>query len=173
MAGKHGGPEFLRELLSRLGGKRYNGDELMADLIKGLLAKEGDAGEGAEGSTGSGKFFTTAAAPFPAATRPYRLVLRDLFISPYLTGGELEGTGVGRVQKDMLCVSPEDAAALDIADGEALRLESATGAVVRPVTVKAGIKRGVIECFLFRQRGDVLALSPGMAKVIGVSVTKA
>ncbi len=173
VAGKPGGPEFLRELLSRLGGKRYNGDELMADLIKGLLAKEGDAGEGAVGSTGSGKFFTTAAAPLPAATRPYRLVLRDLFISPYLTGGELEGTGVGRVQKDMLCVSPEDAAALGIADGEALRLESATGAVVRPVTVKAGIKRGVIECFLFRQRGDVLALSPGVAKVIGVSVTKA
>ncbi|MBE0558294.1 MAG: molybdopterin-dependent oxidoreductase, partial [Proteobacteria bacterium] len=47
VAGKPGGPEFLRELLSRLGGKSYNGDELMADLIKGLLAKEGDAGEGA------------------------------------------------------------------------------------------------------------------------------
>ena len=54
-----------------------------------------------------------------------------------------------------------------------LRLESATGAVVRPVTVKAGIKRGVIECFLFRERRDILALAPGAAKVIEVSATKA
>ncbi len=173
VAGKPGGPEFLRQLLSRLGGKRYNGDELMADLIKVLLAKEGEAGEGAAGSTGSGKFFTTAADPAPAATLPYSLILRDLFASPYLTGRELEGTGVGRVQKDKLCLSPEDAAALGIVSGERLRLVSATGAVVRPVTVKAGIKRGVIECFLFRERRDILALAPGAAKVIEVSVTKA
>ena len=74
VAGKPGGPEFLRQLLSRLGGKRYNGDELMGDLIKGLLAKEGEAGEGAAGSTGSGKFLPTAADPAPrgnAALSPH------------------------------------------------------------------------------------------------------
>ncbi len=172
VAGGPGGPEFLRELLSRLGGKSYNGDELMGDLIKGLLAKEGDAGDAAR-SAGTGRFLATAAAPAPAATRPYRLILRDLFISPTLTGRELEGTGVGRVQKDMLCVSPEDAAVLGVTSGEAIRLESATGAVVRPVTVKAGIKRGVLECFLFRERRDVLALAPGVAKVVEVSAKKA
>jgi predicted molibdopterin-dependent oxidoreductase YjgC len=171
VAGKPGGPEFLRQLLSRLGGKSYNGDELMGDLIKQLLAKDRDAGDAAR-SAGAGRFLVTAAAPAPAAERPYRLILRDLFISPYLTGRELEGTGVGRVQKDMLCVSPEDAATLGVASGEALRLESATGAVERPVTLKAGIKAGVIECFLFRERSDMLGLSAGSAKVIEVSARK-
>jgi predicted molibdopterin-dependent oxidoreductase YjgC len=173
VAGKPGGPEFLRQLLSRLGGKAYNGDELMGDLIRQLLAKEGGARDGATGPTDAGKFVATAFAPEAAATRPYRLILRDLFISPYLTGKDLEGTGVGRVQKDMLCLSPEDAAAIGVATGESLRLESAAGAVVRPVTVKAGIKPGVIECFLFRERRDVLALAGGVAKFIEVSATKA
>ena len=108
-----------------------------------------------------------------AATRPYRLILRDLFISHYLTGSGLEGTGVGRVQEDMLCIAPEDAAKLGIKNGETLRMESATGAAVRPVTVRAGIKPGVIECFLFRQRRDMLALAPGVAKVVEVSAKKA
>ena len=172
VAGRPGGPEFLRELLVRLGGKSYNGDELMGDLIRRLLAKAGADGDGAP-MAGAGMFPATAAARATEATRPYRLILRDLFISPYLTGRELEDSGVGRVQKDRLCIAPEDAAALGIRDGEALRLESATGAAVRPVTVKAGIKRGVLECFLFRERGDMLALSPGSAKVIEVSAGKA
>ena len=73
----------------------------------------------------------------------------------------------------MLCISTEDAAALGVVNGDALRLESATGTASRPVTVKAGIKRGVLECFLFRERGDMLALAPGSAKVIEVSVSKA
>lgn len=168
VAGLAGGPEFLRQLLSRLGGKRYNGDELMGDLVKRLLAKER--------SGGPGRFLAArapAADPAAAGERPYRLVLRDLFVSHHLTGAALEATGVGRVQKDMLCIGPEDAAALGVATGDALRMESASGAVVRPVTVKAGLKRGVIECFLFRQRSDVLALAPAAAKVIAVSATRA
>lgn len=172
---KPGGPEFLRELLSRLGGKSYNGDELMNDLIKRLLAKEADAGAAAPAPAGNGKFLLRpSSAPVQDLTgRPYRLILRDLFISPYLTGSELDQTGVSRVHKDLLCIAPGDAAALGIVSGEMLRLESATGKVVRPVTVKAGIKRGVVECFLFRRRGDILALTPGSAKVIEVSVAKA
>ncbi|MHB8773268.1 MAG: molybdopterin-dependent oxidoreductase [Syntrophales bacterium] len=167
VAGLAGGPEFLRQLLSRLGGKRYNGDELMGDLVKRLLAKER--------SGGPGRFLAPAAPAAPAAAeaRPYRLILRDLFVSHHLTGAARDATGVGRVQKDMLCISPEDAAALGVATGDALRMESATGTVVRPVTVKAGLTRGVVECFLFRQRSDVLALAPAAAKVIAVSATRA
>jgi hypothetical protein len=41
------------------------------------------------------------------------------------------------------------------------------------VTIKAGMKRGVIECFLFRERRDILMLAPRVAKVIEVSATKA
>ena len=58
-----GGPEFLRQLLSRLGGKQYgDGDELMSDLIKRLLAKAGGNGDGAP-AAGTGKFLVTTYRP--------------------------------------------------------------------------------------------------------------
>ena len=77
------------------------------------------------------------------------------------------------MQKDALFISPEDAAALNLTDGDGLYLESADGNATRPVTVKAGIKQGVLECLLFRKRREMLALSMKPAKVIEVSVRKA
>ncbi|MBU1184900.1 MAG: hypothetical protein KJ663_06950, partial [Proteobacteria bacterium] len=81
--------------------------------------------------------------------------------------------GVSQVQKDALFISPGDAAALNLTDGDGLYLESADGDATRPVTVKAGIKQGVLECLLFRKRREMLALSLKPAKVIEVSVRKA
>ena len=77
------------------------------------------------------------------------------------------------MQKDALFISPGDAAALNLTDGDGLYLESADGNAPRPVTVKAGIKQGVLECLLFRKRREMLALSLKPAKVIEVSVRKA
>ncbi len=176
MAGAPGGPEFLRQLLSRLGGKDYgDSDELMEDLIKRLLTKDSGEGDATPESAGKGRFLLrSAAATTPDSTaRPYRLILRDLFVNHHLTGRESEVTGVGRVQKDSLCISPVDAAALALKDGDRIILESDHGSVSRPVTVKAGIKQGVVECFLVRDRGEVLALAPRLAKVIAVSIRKA
>jgi len=166
-AGVPGGPEFLRELLGRLGGKSYgNGDELKADLRKGLPT--------GEGASGKERFLVKPSSAPAAASRAgtYRLILRDIFASHHLAGRAPYAEGVARVQKDLLCVSPEDAAALNVHEGERLFLESASGAVTRPVTIKPGIRRGVLECLLFRQRGDVLALSSRPAKVIEVSARK-
>ena len=176
VAGAPGGPEFLRQLLGRLEGKEYgDGEELMGDLIKRLLEKDGGVGERTPEPGGMGRFLARpAAAAVPdEAAGPYRLILRDLFINHHLTGRELEGTGVSRVQKDRLCISPEDAAALALKEGDKLILESASGSVARPVTVKAGIRQGVLECFLVRERSDMLALSPRLAKVTAVSIRKA
>jgi formate dehydrogenase (NADP+) alpha subunit len=171
-AGAPGGPEFLRDLLSRVGGPSTGAhDELTKGVAWELHAKE----EREAASQGKQRFLGgPASEPMTAAAeRPYRLILRDLFMSHYLSGKDVYAKGVDRVQKDMLCVSPEDAAALGLADGDELSVESADGSVVRPVTVKAGIKPGVLECFLYRKRGDVLALSTVSAKVIAVSVRKA
>jgi len=77
------------------------------------------------------------------------------------------------VQKDALNLSPEDAAALQLKDGEELCVESESGRMVRPVTIKTGMKPGILECVLFRERRDALSLSPGSSKTIAVSLRKA
>ncbi|MHB8909395.1 MAG: molybdopterin-dependent oxidoreductase [Syntrophales bacterium] len=175
IAGAPGGPEFLQQLLRRLGGKEYgSSDELIGDLIKRLLEKEG-GGKGVPEPAARGRFLlppATAAAPDGTA-RPYRLILRDLFVNHHLAGRESCGSGISRVQKDALYISPGDAAALALKDGDKLILESASGSVSRPVTVKAGIGPGVLECFLVRERSGMLALSPRLAKVTAVSIRKA
>jgi predicted molibdopterin-dependent oxidoreductase YjgC len=171
-----GGADFLKDLLGRLGGKLYsNNDELMSDLVKELLAKEGNGGDAAAVSVGRERFQVTSRAVQAASAvkRPYRLILRDLFVNHHLTGKVAYGEGVAKVQKEMLCISPEDAAALQLADGEAVCVESADGAVTRPVTVKAGVRKGVLECSLWLNRGEILALSAKPAKVIEVDVRKA
>jgi predicted molibdopterin-dependent oxidoreductase YjgC len=176
VAGSPGGPEFLRQLLIRLGGKEYgSGDELIGDLVKQLLEKDGGAGKGIPEPAVSGRFLVrpAAAAAADETARPYRLILRDLFVNHHLAGRESCGRGVSRVQKDMLCISPGDAAALALEDGDKLILESANGSVARPVTIKAGLMQGVLECFLVRERSEMLALSPRLAKVIAVSIRKA
>ena len=173
--GTAAGYEFLNELLGRLGGKRYNNPaEIKNELQRlGILKEEGDAEE----APGIGKARFAASCPPPntpahGETGKYRLILRDLFMNHHLCDLDLYGNGIARVQKDLLFMSPEDAALLHIAAGESVCIESADGAVTRPVTIKAGIKTGVLECVLFQKRSEMLALSLRPSKVIAVSVRK-
>jgi formate dehydrogenase (NADP+) alpha subunit len=175
-AGGQGGLDFLRELLSRLGGKRYSTrDELDADLDECLRTRNGGSMGVNPGSAGKGRFLLPPlpAAPATAATRPYRLIFRDLFANHHLADKELYGKGCAMVTKDMLYLSPEDAAVLTLADGDAICIESDEGTATGTVTIKAGIRRGVLECMLFRKRREMLLLSSKPAKVIDVSVRKA
>jgi anaerobic selenocysteine-containing dehydrogenase len=105
--------------------------------------------------------------------RPYRLIFRDLFANHHLADKEVYGKGCAMVTKDMLYISPEDAAVLQLADGDAICIESAEGTATGTVTIKAGIRKGVLECMLFRNRREMLSLSLKPAKVIDVSVRKA
>jgi len=184
--GTAAGYAFLDELFGRLGGKRYNNPaEIKSELQRlGILQEEGDAEE----APGIGKARFAASCPPPRTpahgeTGKYRLILRDLFMNHHLCGGNDAASspphGIARVQKDLLFMSPEDAALLHIAAGESVCIESADGAVTRPVTIKAGMKTGVLECVLgdtLRQdvprRSEMLALSLKPSKVIAVSVRK-
>jgi predicted molibdopterin-dependent oxidoreductase YjgC len=193
--GAAAGYEFLNELFSRMGGKRYNNPaEIKSELQRlGILKEEGDAEEAS--GIGKARFAASGdmmphhvpshdAASCPPPNTPahgetgkYRLILRDLFMNHHLCNGGHDAAscpphGIARVQKDLLFISPEDAALLHIAAGESVRMESADGAVTRPVTIKAGMKTGVLECVLFRKRSEMLALSLRPSKVIAVSVRK-
>jgi predicted molibdopterin-dependent oxidoreductase YjgC len=175
--GGPGGLEFLKDLLGCLGGKRYGyRDELDSDLKKDFpVMCQAALGQAREGSAGKGRFTVgpVSAAPAGAATWPYRLILRDRFASHHLADKEIYAAGIARVQKEMLYISPDDAAALGLIEGDLIRLESDEGAAVRPVTIKKGIRAGVLECLLFEKRGELLALSAKPAKVIDVSAGKA
>ncbi|MDP1989711.1 MAG: 2Fe-2S iron-sulfur cluster-binding protein [Syntrophales bacterium] len=175
-AGGQGGLDFLRELLKRLGGKSYaDRDELDADLKECLRTRNGGSIDAKPESGGKGKFLLPllSAAPGTVATRPYRIILRDLFANHHLADQEIYGKGCAMVTKDMLYLSPEDAALLTLADGDAICIESTEGTATGTVTIKAGIRQGVLECMLFRKRREMLLLSSKPAKVIDVSVRKA
>jgi len=173
-AGGQGGLEFLRELLSRLGGKRYTTrDEIDAEVKKDLRKGCDSMGAG-QGSAVRPRFLPASSSSAPAAAaRPYRLILRDLFANHHLADKEVFGKGHATVMKDMLYVSPADAVLLKLADGDTLSMESSDGVATGVVKIKEGIRQGVLECLLFRKRSDILSLSLSTAKVIDVSVRKA
>jgi predicted molibdopterin-dependent oxidoreductase YjgC len=177
--GPPGGAEFLRKLLGRLEEKSSLDPAGFRDNIHGNIPAEGDGRKNAPGSGSEGRFLVRQIRSAQAVSetigkeRPYQLILRDLFASHHLTHREIPERGAARVQKDALNLSPEDAAALRLNDGEELCMESASGRMVRPVTIRKGIKPGVLECVLFRERRDALSLSPGFSKTVAVSLRKA
>jgi len=176
--GPPGGAEFLRELLSRLEGKSSRDPAGLEGDLEGRLPAKGNDRRDAPGSVGGGRFLVKpshAARAVPETAekgRPYHLILRDLFASHHLTHREVAGRGIARVQVDGLCLSPEDAKALGLADGDEFSVESESGRMVRTATIRAGIKPGVLECRLFQKRRDALSLSPVLAGTIAVSIRK-
>ena len=174
--GAQAGYEFLRELLNHLSGKLYGSqDEIKSELRQGGLLRDNDDDEEVLAITeGKARFAVkpSTGSSVHGETGEYRLILRDLFMNHHLADKDVYGKGIAQVQQDLLCISPEDAAALNIADGDEVCLESDSGSVTRPVVIKAGMKRGVLEGLLFRKRQEMLALSPRPAKVIDVSVRK-
>jgi anaerobic selenocysteine-containing dehydrogenase len=171
------GFDFLRELLNLLGGKRYDSPkEIKSDLEQGGLLRDNGGDEEVPAiAAGRARFAVkpSTGSFVHGETGKYRLILRDLFMNHHIADIDVYGKGIARVQKDLLCISPEDAAALNIADGDEVCLESDSGSVTRPVVIKAGIKRGVLEALLFRKRREMLALSPRPVKVMDVSLRKA
>lgn len=183
-AGRAAGDGFLNELLGRLGGRSYDSPaEIQRELKRmGIPGENGDAQE----TPGiGGARFAAAGERTPhrllaeekaSSPYPYRLILRDIFIDHRLG---LYAKGIAQVQKEQLNMSAEDAARLQVADGGEVCIESAAGSVTRPVSIKAGMKAGVLECLLgetLRQgvslRREMLALSLEPSKVIAVSVRK-
>ena len=178
--GTSAGYEFLEELLNHLSGKRYSDRrEIKSELRqRGIIRESGDGEEILAIAGGKERFAvrlsgTPVELPASEEAGKYRLILRDLFMSHHLFDKDVYGKGIARVQDDLLCISPGDAAALNIADGDSVCVESKSGAVTRPVVIKAGVKTGVLECLLFRKRSEMLALSSQPAKMVEVSLKKA
>jgi anaerobic selenocysteine-containing dehydrogenase len=176
------GFQFLSELLAQLGGRRFND---VAEVTE-QLRREGVIGSsngGRLGLTGTGArvhYNTREVGKPPAFLRTHQLILRDVFSSHHLFDKDVYSKGVGTVysapgypvSEDKLFISPEDAAALGVAERDLVTIQSEAGTIRKGVAIKAGLRPGILEYVLFKERRDALNLSKGMKKVIDVSVQK-
>ena len=174
------GFEFLRMLLDKLSGTLYkHEDELRAVLHRnGTLVYDGAGREAVAAAKGSeGQFIKVGQAAESSSARPFTLVLRNVFFHHHLSGKEAYSKMTyltnPSVAGDKLFISPEDAAALAIADGDAVTLESDFGTAQGKASIKPGLKKGVIEYRLLRKRQDILKLAPqSYGKHIAVTLKK-
>jgi anaerobic selenocysteine-containing dehydrogenase len=180
-----GGPDgflFLRELLARLGGAYYKSANDVTERlrIEGIIQREADGAERLKVMKSAARF-STAPVKAKSSRDAFVLILRDIFRNHHIAGRDAFSKGIARVYEgtgypiaeDKLYISPEDAERLGLQPGDKVSLASGTGSLEKAVTLKQGLKPGVVEYIVFRERAAVLALSDGPAKVINVTVRKA
>lgn len=174
---------FLSGLLTALGGTSYRDSRHATDWpnIRGMAEDGPDGRTRLKSSTVSPpRFYMDSLRPVRGFERPYRLVLRDVFISHHVVGMDVFSKGVGKVYQgtwypnasDKLFISPEDAIVLGVKENERVTIESTAGSLTKAVTIKEGLKPGVLEYMLFKDRKEALGLSREPDKVIDVSVVK-
>jgi predicted molibdopterin-dependent oxidoreductase YjgC len=174
---------FLKDLLSRLGGTRY-GDavEVFAKLNQQGFFESANGGRKRVAANGSSpRFYTNAVRSTQNNGSGYKLVLRNLFMSHLLMDVDVYAKGIAKVctgtsypiSENKLFVSPEDARELGLSPGDAVKIESPLGSMQHPVTVKDGLRQGVLEYISLKDRQQALKLTAEPARVIDVTVKKA
>ncbi len=178
----YAGFAFLSGLLSSLGGTSYASPHDVTARMRstGLIRPvNGREEPGAD-----------AIAPAPAAPPRsgnvlpspggYTLMVRDVFSNHHLAGSEVYSKGVSTVYRhpgypvseDKLFLSAADAAAMGLAEGDIVRITSKSGSLHKPLSIKEGLRPGVLEYIVFRDRQEVLGLIPTPVKWIEVKVEK-
>lgn len=173
---------FLSELLAQLGGKRFNDASEVTEQLRreGLIESSDGSRQGLPGKGARVHFNTHEAGKAPAFLRTHQIILRDVFLNHHLFDKDVYSKGVGTVysapgypiSEDKLFISPEDAAKLGVTERDTVIIQSETGSIKKAVSIKAGLRPGILEYVLFKERRDALNLSKSMKKVIDVSVQK-
>lgn len=147
---------------------------------RGIIKSDGKSGEKLGTDSKPGKF---DAQPIPEdlpATDGHVMILRDVFINHHIVDKEPYSKGVETiyqhpgypVSEDKLFLSPEDAAVLGVSEGDVVEVESKSGVVQKPASIKEGLRPGVLEYVVFKDRRQVLKLSASPTKWIDVKVRK-
>jgi predicted molibdopterin-dependent oxidoreductase YjgC len=178
-----GGFEFLRALLQKLGGAVYTDVQAVTNRIREKkLFEFADQCRERLASDGSGpKFKSYEFEKAPVPDPPYKLILRDIFSNHHLLGKDVYSKGVGMVcsapgypvSGDKLYIAPQDAQKLGVEERGQVLIESAEGSITKAVSIKKGLRQGVLEYVAFKERGDALGLAKHMQKVLNVTVKKA
>ncbi len=167
---------FLSALLEKLGGPSYRAPhDVTARLKEGLIkiAAERETAAAASADRSGGKAVV-------ASKGAYVLIVRDLFVNRHLGGGEVYSKGVAAVyqqpgnpvSEDKFFMSPADASALGVVEGDVVQITSKTGTVDKPLSLKEGLRPGVLEYLIFRDRPAALKLMESPAKWIEVQVQR-
>ncbi len=172
------GFEFLRMLLDRLGGGLYK-DEAEASTVifgKEILVNDDLGRAGLKPTNGTAKIASPGKIEPGKPEKPFTLVLKNVFFHHHLAGkavySKMAYLQNPPIAGDRLFISREDAEALGIADGGQVVIESDHGKVEYPAAIKEGLKKGVLEYRMLKNRRDVLNLTDGYAKHIAVTVKK-
>jgi hypothetical protein len=177
------GFQFLQGLLGRLGGPRYDGPRNAAEKLGQLGVVRQENGSQARLATPAraGRFDSAPAAPQDLHVGDgYLLMLRDVAINHHIIDKEIYSKGIGTVyqhpgypiSEDKLFMSDLDAAALGVTDGDIIEVASGAGLLQKPVSIKEGLRPGVLEYLVFRDRGEALKLMGTSAKWVAVRVRK-
>ena len=174
---------FLSGLLERLGGPAFSAPHDVTAYMreKGLICKRSGREEPRAAAKG-----TLTAKEAPSAGRPrtvegsYIMVMRDIFSNHHLADGDIYSKGVATVYRhpgypvseDKLLMSGEDAEAMGFSEGDMVQVMSASGSVHKPLSIKDGLRPGVLEYIVFRDRMEASGLMESPAKWIEVKVRK-
>ncbi len=173
---------FLSQVLVRLGGPSFRSPHDVTAYMKekGLIAANGgrEAVTGPERRAEAGR--TTNGATPASGNGSYVLIMRDIFSNHHLADTEIYSKGVAAVYRhpgypvseDKLCMSPADAQANGLAEGDVVQVSSKSGTVSKPLSVKEGLKPGVLEYIVFRDRKEASGLIDTPAKWVEVKVQK-
>ena len=176
---------FLSGLLAGLGGPSFRAPHDVTAYMreKGLICERGGREEtpapAPAGAAAPGQAPPGGAMPAPASGG-YILVMRDIFSNHHLADSEIYSKGVAAVYRhpgypvseDKLFMSSADAAAMGLSEGDVVQVSSKSGAVVKPLSIKEGLRQGVLEYIVFRDRKEASGLMEAPAKWVEVRVHK-
>lgn len=179
----YAGFAFLSEVLTRLGGASFSAPHDVTarmrskGLIRAVNGREEPGADSAGAAPGSALSRGKAGLP---SRNGYILMVRDVFSNHHLAGSEVYSKGVSTVYRhpdypvseDKLFLSATDAAAMGLAEGDVVRVTSSRGSLHKPLSIKEGLRPGVLEYIVFRDRPEVLGLMETPVKWIEVEVGK-
>ena len=174
---------FLNGLLAELGGASYgNVEEVFAKLMERGLFESADGGRKRVAGSGSSPcFYAEITSPAHNGASGFKLVLRNLFVSHHVMDLDVYAKGIAKavintgypISEGKLFVSPEDIKALGLSAGDEVVIESASGSMKHIVSIKEGLRKGVLEYSSLKDRQNALKLTADAAKVIDVTMKKA
>ena len=176
--GSSQGFEFLKMLLNKLCGGLYHSEqEALAGLRKREIISDDENGRERLTAKNDGmRFLLPAENKGVSSERPFTLVLRNLLQNHHFCDkaiySKMAYVSNPPIAGNKLYISREDAGALNISDGDKITLESNQGSTLERVFVKEGIRKGVLEYMMLRNRQEMLKLFEGYGKRIPVTIKK-
>ena len=173
---------FLSQVLVRLGGPSFRSPHDVTAYMKekGLIAANGGREEVTVPERRAEAGRTTNGAMPASGNGSYVLIMRDIFSNHHLADTEIYSKGVAAVYRhpgypvseDKLCMSPADAQANGLSEGDVVQVSSKSGTVSKPLSVKEGLKPGRARIYRIQgpQRGVRSIDAP--AKWVEVKVQK-